>query len=230
MSLILGIDTATADTAVAVCSEAEPLAEERIGPEPGGRPRHARALLSLVERVLEPAGGWEAVDRIAVGIGPGSFTGIRIGVATARALAQARGLPLAGVESTAALAAGIEPGAGRERMAVIDARRGEVYAALAAAGESVAGEPIVARPAELGGALGGSGGSLAAGDGAVRFRDELEAAGFEVLPDEDPAHRLSARHVCALGRMAAGGPPRDTRPLYLRRPDAERWRERDRRG
>lgn len=229
MGLILGIDTATADTAVAVCSEG-PVAEERTGTETGGRPRHAQALLGSVQRVLEAAGGWEQVDRIAVGIGPGSFTGIRIGVATARALAQARGLPLVGVESTAALAAGIEPGAERERVAVIDARRGEVYAAMAGAGEPVAGEPIVVQPIELGAALGASGGSIAAGDGAVRFRGELEAAGFEVLADEDPAHRLSARHVCALGRLAPGGPPRDTRPLYLRRPDAERWRERDDRG
>jgi tRNA threonylcarbamoyladenosine biosynthesis protein TsaB len=230
MSLILGIDTATADTAVAVGAGGEPVAEERVGPEPGGRPRHARALLASVERALEVAGGWGRIDRIAVGIGPGSFTGIRIGVATARGLAQARGLPLAGVESTAALAAGIGAQAERDRIAVIDARRGEVYAAVAKAGEPVAGEPIVARPSELAAALGSPSAAVAAGDGAVRFRGELEAAGLEVLADEDPAHRLSARHVCALGHLAQGGPPTDTRPLYLRRPDAERWRERDRRG
>jgi hypothetical protein len=68
---------------------------------------------------------------------------------------------------------------------------------------------------------------LAAGDGSVRFRTEFEAAGVEVLPDTDPAHRISARQVCLLGAGAQTVRPEAVEPMYLRRPDAELWRERD---
>jgi tRNA A37 threonylcarbamoyladenosine modification protein TsaB len=68
---------------------------------------------------------------------------------------------------------------------------------------------------------------LAAGDGSVRFREQLEAAGVEVLPDTDPAHRISARQVCLLGTEATVVRPEALEPMYLRRPDAELWRERD---
>jgi tRNA threonylcarbamoyladenosine biosynthesis protein TsaB len=230
--LVLAFDTATPDTAVAVCDAAgEPLAERLEGPEESGRPRHGVLLLKSVEEAIAEAGGWEAVERIAVGIGPGSFTGIRIGVATARALAQARGLELSAVPSTAALTAGISAAEGQARIAVIDARRNEIFAALQPPAAAVAEAPTVLGPADAAGLLAGLQGDaapLAAGDGSVRFRSDLEAAGFEVLPDEDPSHRLSARHIAALARGFAVGSPADVRPLYLRRPDAERWHERHR--
>ena len=98
-----------------------------------GRPRHSELLLAEVEAAAEALGGWDEVERIAVGVGPGSFTGLRIGIATARALAQARSLPLAGVGSLDALAAGIArspAGPGRHALAVLDARRGQAFAAL----------------------------------------------------------------------------------------------------
>ena len=224
---VLGIDTATAVTAVAVTDSGEVLAEERTGPGGDGRPRHGPALMGLVESAVGVAGGWGRIDRIAVGIGPGSFTGLRIGVATARALAQGRGLGLTGVESTAALARAIgEAEPGSASLAVIDARRGEVFAAIAPAGEP-AGEPVVGPAEELGEVLEGIPGALAAGDGSVRFRAQIEALGARVAADDDPVHRISARHVCLLGAEAPADPGRDVRPLYLRRPDAERWRERD---
>jgi tRNA threonylcarbamoyladenosine biosynthesis protein TsaB len=234
VSLTVAFDTATADTTVAVCEGPEAVAERRVGPEPGGRPRHGSALLAIVEELVGGAGGWERVGLIAVGIGPGSFTGIRIGVATARALAQARGLPVAAVQSTASLAAGIPSadGDGRPRLAVIDARRDEAFAAVLGPGAPLAGEPQVLGPdglAEFAGSLGSGVSPLAAGDGAVRFRGDLEAVGVEVLPDEDPAHRLSARLVAALAPAFGAGDAADVKPLYLRRPDAERWRERNRR-
>ena len=224
--ITLALDTATPDTVVGAVEDGELRAERRLDPDPGGRPRHGPALLELVQEVIDEVGGWSRCGRIGVGVGPGSFTGIRIGVATARALAQARGLPIAGVVTAAALVAGV-PGDGRSALAVIDARRGEVFAALRGAGEAEAGEPTVVAPELLATSLPGASGALAAGDGAVRFRGELEATGIEVLADGDPAHRLSARHVGALAEKIEAGAPEDVRPLYLRRPDAERWRKRD---
>jgi tRNA threonylcarbamoyladenosine biosynthesis protein TsaB len=220
--LTLGFDTATPDTAVAVAGGPERL----IGPRPDGRPAHGPALLPAIEEVVTEAGGWAEVGLIAVGIGPGSFTGLRIGVATGRALAQSRGLPIAGVASTAALLAGIEPGEGG-RLAVIDARRGEVFAALDRGDGS--GDPVVVAPAELPASLGlpSLAGLRAAGDGAVRFRAEIEAAGAVVPPEADPAHRISARRICELAAEIEPAGPESIRPRYLRRPDAERWRNRD---
>lgn len=225
--VILGFDTATADTAVATWIGGE--ATERSAAAGSGRPLHATRLLPMAEELVADAGGWGEVGLIAVGIGPGSFTGLRIGVATARGLAQSRRLPLVGVRSTSALLAGIglsPAAAGRMSMAVIDARRGEVFAALGAADDA---EPIVCAPAELAARFGPEAvaGAVAAGDGAVRFRAEIEAAGALVLPDGDDAQRLSASRICELAAALEPVGPERIRPMYLRRPDAERWRERN---
>jgi tRNA threonylcarbamoyladenosine biosynthesis protein TsaB len=229
--LTLAFDTATPDTVVGLGDADALIAERVLGPGAEGRPRHGPGLLGAVEGVVGEGGGWPRVGRIAVGIGPGSFTGIRIGVATARALAQARRLPIVGVETSAALAAGIpdEDARGRPRLAVIDARRGEVFAAILRPGAGP-DEPVVSAPEALPAAVQGLAGALAAGDGAVRFRHELETVGVEVLPDQHPAHRLSARPLCVLSASNEEGAPEAIRPLYLRRPDAERWLERDSRN
>ncbi len=247
--LILGFDTATPDTAVATWADGA-ATTRRAGPS-DGRPVHGRELLALVEELVAAAGGWGEVGLIAVGIGPGSFTGLRIGVATARALAQSRSLPVVGVPSTSALLAGIATapaGAGRTPLAVIDARRGEVFAALAlarrpgakpaaagvesaaeAAACAIAAEPFVCPPAELAARFSPEAlaTAVAAGDGALRFRAEIEAAGALVLPDGDEAHRLSASRICELAAALEPHGPERIRPMYLRRPDAERWRNRD---
>ena len=224
---ILGIDTATADTAVAVAVDGATLAERRTGPEQGGRPRHAAALLEEVENAVDRAGGWGRVGLIAVGIGPGTFTGLRVGIATARALAQGRGLPLAGVDSLAALARGITAEhPGRGAVPLIDARRGELFAAVYDAGGKRLDGPLVAAPERIAAAVAPGGAKpLAAGDGSLRFRQQLESGGVEVLPDADPAHRMAARHICALAAAVEPGLPTDVTPAYLRRPDAEVWRE-----
>jgi tRNA threonylcarbamoyladenosine biosynthesis protein TsaB len=226
---VLGIDTATADTAVAATRDGE-LVFECVVAAGEARPRHAAALLGEVEAAIEAAGGWDGVRLLAVGVGPGMFTGLRIGIATARALAQARALPIAPVSSLAALALGIDRScsdADRPRLALIDARRGEVFGALHRVDGGVVWGPFVAVPervaervAEL------PRPPMAAGDGSLRFRAELESAGVEVLPDADPAHRMAARHVCALAAEVEPGRPEQVRPIYLRRPDAEVWRER----
>lgn len=209
--MILGLDTATAGTAVAAWAPDGPAIEHRDDPPPGQRPGHAGRLLALVEQVLAETGGWEQVERIAVGVGPGGFTGLRLGIATARALAQARDIPLAGVSSLQALAEGA--GTANPVVAVIDARRGEVFAASPGRFG-----PVAIAPADLAARI--EPGSLAVGDGAVRFRAELERAGAAIPADGSPAHRVSALQVCRLG---ATGEPADRDALlpdYRREPDA----------
>ena len=231
MSAIIGIDTATPVVAVAAARGEEVLRETAHGPDDAGRPRHSAVLLREIEACTVAAGGWGEVERIAVGIGPGSFTGLRIGIATARGLAQARGLPLAGVGTLAALGRAIRgrDREGRGALAVLDARRGEAFAALFGPEGDELWPPSVLGPGELAERVRAlSEPPLAAGDGSIRFREQLEAAGAEVPEAEDPVHRIAARHICALGQAERTSPPEGVEPIYLRAPDAERWRERDR--
>ncbi|HEU4736913.1 MAG TPA: tRNA (adenosine(37)-N6)-threonylcarbamoyltransferase complex dimerization subunit type 1 TsaB [Solirubrobacterales bacterium] len=220
---VVGFDTATADTAVCAMRGGEVLYEELLGLSAAGSPRHSTALLAEVERAAAACGGWERVGRIAVGRGPGSFVGIRIGLATARGLSASTGLPAVGVCTLDALGRAI--GAG---LAVLDARRGEVFAALyGPAGERL-WDPLVATPEALAWRLGElPAPPLAAGPGAIRFRDELASRDVDIPDDADPVHRIAARHICALAVTAGDGDGDHLDPIYLRPPDAQRWRERD---
>jgi tRNA threonylcarbamoyladenosine biosynthesis protein TsaB len=229
LSAVLGFDTATDDVAVAVLRGGEVLYESLRGPAENGGPVHARALLGEVEAAVAAAGGWDSIERIAVGAGPGSFTGIRVGIASARGLGFSRGLPVTGACTLDALARGMTDAAGeRDRLVVSDARRGEVFAALYAAdGERLWG-PSVSSPEALAGRIAESErAALGAGSGAVRFRQQLASRSVDVPDDADPMHRVAARHVCALVTARAGDGRSDSvAPIYLRPPDAERWRER----
>ena len=181
-----------------------------------------------MERCAEAAGGWDAVDLLAVGLGPGSFTGLRVGIATAKGLSVSLGLPGRGISTLDALGAGIAAaGAPGERLAVLDGYRGEVFVALYDAAGATLWEPAVMRPEELAERLGQvSEAPSVGGSGAIRFRHELEGAGGIRIPDDaDPVHTVAARHICALA--AAGKGSESLEPIYLRPPDAERWRERD---
>lgn len=196
--LTLVLDTATAR---AVCGLVEGGRELACASGEGGHA--AQRALALIDEVLARATRrLEDVARIVVGCGPGSFTGLRIGIATARGLALALGVPCTGASTLAGLAAGA-PGA----LALIDARRGELFA-LAAHGNAVVAEPVAL-------AAGLAPGVLCVGDGARRYRGLLEDAGAIVPLDSDPRH---APDVRALARLASGGDPQ---PLYVRRPDAE---------
>ena len=217
---LLGFDTSTAATAVCV-QRADGEAFELVpGPEELAQPpAHAAELLPAAVRLLSDAGlGWRELDAVAVGVGPGTFTGLRIGVATARSLAVGRGLELRPVSSLAALAQGIE---GSLRLPVIDARRGEVFAAAYEDGrERLTAAPR--RPEALAAELREAGlAPRAAGDGAIHFRDVLEAAGVAVEPEGSPAHVVRGLHVCRLARRSAPRPPQGVLPDYLRLPDAK---------
>ncbi len=230
---ILAFDTATPATTVALSGVGDVVFTARHDPLPGERPGHATRLLPLVARVMERAGvEWDGVDRIAVGVGPGTFTGLRIGIATARALARGRSLPLSGVSTLQSLAMGrpdldTVPAGLDAVLAVLDARRGEVFAAgwrIDEAGEfdSALLAPRAVAPealAELVTPLGPS--TLAIGDGAIAFREALERSGSFIPEDDSPLHKVTAVNHCRLADRLEGDVPDQVRPEYLRAPDAE---------
>jgi tRNA A37 threonylcarbamoyladenosine modification protein TsaB len=110
---------------------------------------------------------------------------------------------------------------------VLDGFRGEVFAALYSADGERIWEPLVCRPEELAARVAElEAPPSTAGPGAVRFRQELAQNGLQIADDDDPVHRVAARHVCAIA-AASGAKEGSLDPIYLRPPDAERWRERD---
>jgi tRNA threonylcarbamoyladenosine biosynthesis protein TsaB len=223
---ILGFDTATSATAVALWDPAGGLAlEARDDPPPAAKPEHTARLLELTVDLLEQGGiGWSEVKRIAVGIGPGTFTGLRIGIATARGLALARGIGLVGISTLEALAcAAASASAGGTVLAVLDARRGEAFAAAwrvpqgvaAAIPQALAPDGLTELVAQLGPSV------LAVGDGAIKFREILGPAGASVPEDDSELHRVTALSHCRLAGDRPLMPPGEIRPEYLRLPDAE---------
>jgi tRNA threonylcarbamoyladenosine biosynthesis protein TsaB len=233
---LLGIDTSTAASAACVLRDDGEVFEVAPGPAAlAARPAHARELMPAVANVMERAGlGYGDLEAVAVGVGPGTFTGLRIGIATARALASANGLEVRPVSSLAALAAGIEEDASGVGspwlLPVIDAKRGEVFAARYARGGERSWGPLALRPEELAERVATGPADkartdeiapLAAGDGSVRFRGVLEAAGIRVLPDESRSHVVRALHVCRSAATVRGAAPQAVLPDYLRAPDAQ---------
>ena len=197
-ALTLVMDSATAR---AVCGLVQDGRELAFASAEGGHA--AQRALVLVDEVLARAGCVPGdVGQVVAGCGPGSFTGLRIGIATARGLALGLGVRCAGVSTLEALAAGA-PGA----LALIDARRGELFAL----GEDAA--PVVVQPAEVAARV--APGTLCVGDGAVRYRALLEAVGGLVPADGD------ARHAPGAAALAAGAGGSAPEPVYVRRPDAE---------
>src|SRR4051794_14335035 len=193
--LTLAFDTATDVATVALVRDGEVLGERR-----------SRAVLVLADAddLLRGAGATPAdLDLLAVGVGPGSFTGVRIGLAAARGVGLALELPVAGVSTLAALAAGA-PGA----VPVIDARRGEIFALVESDIRCQAPDVLEV-----------DSGRTYVGSGAVRYREVIEAAGGVVPSDDSELHVPRARFHAALA--GEGGPAELVEPMYVRAPDAK---------
>lgn len=279
--IVLGFDTSTPATAVGLRLADATILQARDDPPPGGHPGHTTRLLALAAELLDRAGvAWEALDRIAVGVGPGRFTGLRVGIATARGLAQSLGVDLVGVSSPLALAAqvasGCDPGPGRglglsgaeessevieglagdtepagdsaavadpgldRVLALIDARRGEVFAGVFSlvppfgppfARARVPLEliaPQALAPAGLGELMRDprarartSANWVAVGDGAVLCRAELRSLGLRIPPDDSPLHAVSGAAICELATDRAPEAIDAILPDYRRRADAD---------
>jgi len=191
VTLVLAFDTATDVATSALIADGAVLAERVSVP---------RTLLVDVDSILEEAGVEPtALDGLVVGLGPGSFTSTRIGLAVARGLGLALGVPAAGVSTLDALAsarAGAVP--------VVDARRREVFVP---GPRAVAPDDLALDP-----------GTVCVGSGAVRYRDTLERGGVTIPPDDDPVHVPHARLHAALA--GAFGPVEELLPIYVRAPDA----------
>jgi tRNA threonylcarbamoyladenosine biosynthesis protein TsaB len=215
--ITFALDTATPTPVLALCGDDGPIAELWLGQTPGG----GRRVLEAAHHLFGSAGvAVTDVDEIVVGVGPGGFTGIRIGMATAMGLGQALGVPVHGASSLEALAVGgVLVREGDELVAaVIDARRREVFAAVYREGPDGALTEVIApaawAPADFAAAATAAGPAVLVGDGAVLVP---AAEGLRVAAGDAP-HRISA--LALVHRVRTAG-PLPVQPAYLRLPDAE---------
>lgn len=229
--LLLALDTSTSRTSVAICDADGPLALAGIGvPQ-----RHGEFLAPGIRFCLDEAGhSVEDVTAVVVGRGPGLYTGLRVGLVTARTFAAVRRLPMIGLNGLDVLAHQARH-AHRTVAAVIDARRGEVFWALYApipGGMTRLTEPDVGTADRVANEIRGrSGPVLAVGDGAHAWGRELRDAGAE-LADPALSHPL-AEHLASLAVpmivREEWSRPDEIRPLYLREADAKiGWEQRGR--
>jgi tRNA threonylcarbamoyladenosine biosynthesis protein TsaB len=216
------LDTATASPSLALVRDDRPTAELWLGPEPGS----GRRALEAAHGLLTAAGASARdIEAIVVGVGPGGFTGLRIGIATALGLGQALGVPVTGASSLEALAAGIAEAAppGAVVAPVLDARRRELFAAAYRAEPGGGLEELLAPsalpPSDLREALAGLGAEVwLGGEGLEAAGEALEGPGLRRLPAGAAAHRVRA---ALLVRRVAAGAGLPARPVYARLPDAE---------
>src|ERR671917_1660312 len=212
--LILAFDASTSVTTVAL-ARTEGDARQVLAEVSVSARGASEALLPAVNAALDLAGEELArVERVLAGVGPGTFTGIRIAAATARSLALATDAGLSKNSTLAALAAPALAGGHRDVLAVLDARRGQVFAQRFSDAGPATGI-LCERPE----GLSAEGAPLVVGDGAVRYRDALSNLG-EIPPDASPLHRVTAAgHVLSSDLASVGH--EELVPIYVREPDAE---------
>ena len=212
--LILAFDASTPVITAAV-ARASSGAREVLAEISASARGASEILLPAVNAALDLAGEeLGSVERILAGVGPGTFTGIRIAATTARALALATGAALSKNSTLAALASPALSGGHPEVLAVLDARRGQVFAQRFEATAS-ATRIYCERPRDLF----VEGAPLIVGDGAVRYREELSELGL-IPPDDSPLHRVTATgHVLSADLAPVGA--EELVPIYVREPDAE---------
>lgn len=225
--LVLALDTATTRITVGVLElAADGALRTAARADAEGARAHAELLAPAIGQALDTAGLTRLdLDAVVCGVGPGPFTGLRVGMVTASALGDGLGLPVHGAATHAALlhdAAGDAP-SGTARLAVTDARRREVYWALADVGGDVTG-PGVTRPADLVEQLAAvaPGRVVAVGDAAGAVADLVVAGGHatELVVVDRPGPSPASLVAVAAPALLAGGAPDPLVPLYLRRPDA----------
>jgi tRNA threonylcarbamoyladenosine biosynthesis protein TsaB len=222
--LILGIDTATPQVGCAIGGHEGVLASFHAA---RGR-RHAETLVPAIEFLCKQAQvELSEIGAVAVDIGPGMFTGLRVGVATGKAMASALRIPMVGVQSLDLLAFPVR-WTDRRIVSVVDARRGEVFYCFyrqVPGGIQRLSSPEVGSPARLCSEIQANRDEcLAVGDGAIRYRDELEGlARVEIgelgLQYPSPSSLVQLAHARALREEFVN--PWDLEPLYLRKADAE---------
>lgn len=229
--IVVGIDTSTPQTSVAVGSDRGILGKVQVA----GTARQEAVTPALEQLLRWTQVHLDQVGGFAVGIGPGRFTGLRVGVETAKTLAQVTGAPIVGITSLDALAYAVRYSP-RIIAAVVDARRGEVFFSIYRAvpgGVMRETDHVVATPAHLVAELQVRQGEvLAVGDGAMLYRDALQELGSRVeVASPSVAHPDAAAMVeLAVPRFLREEHDRlyDVVPLYLRRSDAEiAWDRRD---
>lgn len=230
MTVVAAIDTATTCCSVAVAGHDGVLLAEIVAPN---GPAHTGRLLPDLHHALAIAGATaEDIETVVVGLGPGTFTGLRIGVATARALAQAGGSRLVGVPSLQALVHELRRGdPGRDAtayVALIDGKRGEVFATVAPAAAEAEGLTVV-EAADIPELLSRQAGALVGGDGARLYADLLPTT-VTLSPLVGPPTAAMALHAWLAGARGVVEGWADVVPIYGREPDAQRWSARPQAG
>jgi tRNA threonylcarbamoyladenosine biosynthesis protein TsaB len=213
--IVLGLDTALAACSAAIWADgvvrSRRFAEMRTG--------HAETLMGFIGEVMADAGADpSALDRIAVTVGPGSFTGSRVGLAAARGMALARGIPCVGITTLAAIAAAVDDAPGDALIAAaIDARRGEIYYQLFETGPVAAGSPAVLGIEEAASdAISRGRPIVIAGSGAALLGPRVPGAILSAAPELPDAGHV-ARLAAAMANLEDAPPA----PFYLRAPDAK---------